>query len=99
MVKLDEVELRVYVDDHLKARALLRALEPDNQSAPERLTIKGWVSGSMLIMKVRSEVKIETILNTLDDLVVCLSTAEKCLEAVKEKPLKALSKGELGDAS
>ncbi|MBS7612522.1 hypothetical protein KEJ27_10065 [Candidatus Bathyarchaeota archaeon] len=80
---MDEVELKIHLEDKFKATALLKALEPDNKVLPAGLTIKSEVSNSTIIIRIKSNVKVETLLNTLDDLLTCFSTAEKCLRSVE----------------
>ena len=83
---MHEAELRIRFEDRLKAEAILRALEPDNKTAPEGLTVEGYVSDSTLVIKVRTKLGVGTLLNTLDDLVICLSTADRCIsDAVQSR--------------
>jgi DNA-directed RNA polymerase subunit L len=82
---LDEVELKIHLEDYFKATALLKALEPDNKILPAGLTIRSELSNSTIIIRIESNVKIETLLNTLDDLLICFSTAEKCLRSIEAK--------------
>jgi hypothetical protein len=82
---LDEVELKIHLEDNFKATVFLKALEPDNKILPVGLTIRSELSNSTIIIRIESNVKIETLLNTLDDLLTCFSTAEKCLRAIEAK--------------
>ncbi len=84
-ISLDEVELKIHLEDRAKALALLKALEPDNRILPSGLTMRSELSGSTLIIRIESNVKLETLLNTLDDLLMCFSVAEKCLRSVEAK--------------
>ncbi|MEM2849577.1 MAG: KEOPS complex subunit Pcc1 [Candidatus Bathyarchaeia archaeon] len=80
---MDEVELKIHLEDKFKAIVLLKALEPDNKVLPVGLTIKSEVSDSTLIIRIESNVRVETLLNTLDDLLMCFLTAEKCIGSVE----------------
>ncbi|MEM1569097.1 MAG: KEOPS complex subunit Pcc1 [Candidatus Bathyarchaeia archaeon] len=81
----DVVELKIHLGDRVKALALFKALEPDNKNPPSGLTIKAELSDSTITVKIESNVRVETLLNTLDDLLTCFSTAEKCLKYVEVK--------------
>lgn len=77
---MHEAELRIRFRDRSKAEAILKALEPDNRTAPEGLTVEGVVSDSTLVVRVRTSLGVGTLLNTLDDLIICLSAADRGIE-------------------
>lgn len=77
-----EAELRIRFGDRSRAIAILKALEPDNETAPEGLTVEGYILDSTLIVRVKTNLGIGTLLNTLDDLIICLSAADRGIKSV-----------------
>lgn len=80
---MDEVELKIYLKEESKAFALFKSLEPDNRVLPTGLIMESELSGSTIIIRIKSNVKVETLLNTLDDLLICFSVAEKCIRSIE----------------
>lgn len=75
-------KLILRIGDPKLADSLLKALEPDNKDAPPGVMIKGMRRGGNLLFKVSSRGPPARLLATLDDLFICVQTAEKSLKAL-----------------
>ena len=71
-----------YVDAKT-ADAVANAVSPDNFKTPAGLLIKTVRKGSHVLTEVKAEGKLATFIATIDDLLFCVSTAEKTLRIVK----------------
>jgi hypothetical protein len=58
------------------ARKVLKALQPDNREVPANTTISMNVTGGSLLIDVKSTGNLPSFLRTIDDLLLCLQTAE-----------------------
>lgn len=61
------------------AKAVAKALQPDNLQAPSGIEIVTVARGKQVVTSVRMNSKIETLLATLDDLLSCTCTAENMI--------------------
>jgi hypothetical protein len=61
------------------ARAVARALEPDNLRLPDGLSVSTVASGKKVVSSVNLDGRMETLLATIDDLLACAITAEAML--------------------
>ena len=68
--------------DEGTARAIQRAVTPDNIGAPDGMHIIALVNGNILEIEVLSEYSIGSLVSTLDDLLCCIQAAEKTLKEV-----------------
>ncbi|TET65600.1 hypothetical protein E3J49_01345 [Candidatus Bathyarchaeota archaeon] len=66
------------------AEAVAKAVSPDNFKAPSDLSIKTTSEGNKVITSIKCRRKISTFLATIDDLLFCVSTAEKTLRTAKK---------------
>lgn len=64
------------------ARAIKEAIQPDNKETPVDTEIGLELSGSSLIVKITSTADIPSFLRTIDDLLVCINTAERALNEI-----------------
>lgn len=83
-----EAELRFVYNTQLEAAAIARALSPDNCNVPSGLSVKTVSNGRQLSASVHCEKPLETLIATLDDLLACVSAAEKAF-----KTIQAISQG------
>lgn len=72
---------RLY-EESTRAKALFQAVKPDNLKLPSGVTIISSIEKNSIQVEVRCDKGIGTLLSTLDDLLSCLSAAERTLEAV-----------------
>jgi hypothetical protein len=71
-------------DDAKTAEAIAKAVSPDNFKAPSGLSIKTtWKEGKVVTI-IKCERKLPTFVATIDDLLFCVSTAEKTLQITKK---------------
>lgn len=81
-----EAEARIILlyEDEEEAKAISRSVSPDNLTCPEGLIVETWSSGTEVITTIEyNGENIATFLSTIDDLLSCISTAEKAINAVK----------------
>lgn len=71
--------------DEKTAQAITNAVSPDNHKTPPNLTIKTYRNGNTVITEITAKEKLATFIATIDDLLFSASTAEKTLQAVKQK--------------
>lgn len=68
----------------IEAEAVVKAVSPDNIDIPSGLSIKTTRTGSKVFTIINCEKRIETFLATIDDLLSCVSIAEKAFSVAKE---------------
>ena len=64
------------------ANAIANSVSPDNFKTPKGLNIKTEKKDKYVLTEVRTEGKLATFIATIDDLLFCISTAEKTLRTV-----------------
>ena len=67
------------------AKAIANAVSPDNFSTPDALTVKTDQTKNQVSIEINTENKITTLISTIDDLLECISAAEKTLKVLKTK--------------
>lgn len=70
------------------ARSIEASLKADNKTAPAPLRISSRVKGTRLISTITGAEDVESLLTTIDDLLLCLIAADSLLSAVKWKRFK-----------
>ena len=66
------------------AEVVAKAVSPDNFKTSSNLSIKTtWKKGKVLT-KINCKRKLSTFIATIDDLLFCISTAEKTLQSIKK---------------
>jgi hypothetical protein len=70
------------------AEAIAKAVSPDNFKTPTGLFVKTVRKGSHVLTEIKTEAKLATFIATIDDLLFCVSTAEKTLCTVTQARLK-----------
>jgi hypothetical protein len=83
-----EATITLEYDDVKTADAIAKAVSPDNFKTPAGLFIKTVRKGSYVLTEVKTEGKLATFIATIDDLLFCVSTAEKTLRAVTKARLE-----------
>lgn len=79
-----EAEVTLRYNDVKTADAIAKAVAPDNFKTPTGLQITTDRKGESVITQVRSKGSFATFIATLDDLLFCVSTAEKAIETAKK---------------
>jgi hypothetical protein len=83
-----EATITLEYGDTKTSDAIANAVSPDNFKTPTGLFIKTVSEGSRVLTEVKAEGKLSTFIATIDDLLFCVSTAEKTLRAVTKACLK-----------
>jgi len=88
-----EAEITLEYADAKNAEAVAKAVSPDNFKVPPGLSIKTTRKGNKVVTYIECRRELPTFIATIDDLLFCVSTAEKALITAKKLNEKsALSK-------
>lgn len=79
-----EAEITLNYDDERLAQAVADAVSPDNFKTPEGLTVKTSWKGSTVFTKIECKKSFPTFIATIDDLLSCVSVAEKTVKISKK---------------
>jgi hypothetical protein len=79
-----EAEITLKYDNAKDAEAVAKAVSPDNFKAPPSLSIETTSKGNKVVTYIKCKRKIPTLIATIDDLLFCVSTAEKTLLTAKK---------------
>ena len=79
-----EARISLEYDDEKIAEAIVKAVSPDNVEYGEMLSVKTFKKRNMVISLVFCKEKIGTFISTIDDLLRCISVAEKTFKVIKE---------------
>jgi len=83
-----EATITLEYGDAKTADAVANAVSPDNFKTPAGLFIETVRKGNQVLTEVKTEGKLATFIATIDDLLFCVSTAEKTLRTVTKRSLK-----------
>lgn len=83
-----EATITLEYTDAKTADAIANAVSPDNFKTPTGLTIKTERKNNHVLTEVKNEGKLTTFIATIDDLLFCVSTAEKTLRTLTKTRLK-----------
>jgi len=78
-----EAEIVLCYKNEREAEAVAKAVSPDNFKVPRGLLIKTTHKGARVLTTVRCDLRLQTFIATIDDLLSCVSVAEKTFTAVK----------------
>ena len=78
-----EATVTLEYDDEKTAEAVAAAVSPDNYKTPVGMTVTTARKGIAVTTEIWAEGKLATFIATIDDLLFCVSTAEKALRAVQ----------------
>lgn len=67
------------------SRSLAKSIEPDNLSALPSVRIRTRTKRDIVVSSVVCSKSLETLIATIDDLLVCMDAAYKTLEIVKDE--------------
>lgn len=79
-----EANINISYKNTKEAKAVAKAVTPDNVKVPKGLLIKTTVRGVRVLTKITCQTRLETFISTIDDLLSAVSVAEKSLSAVKK---------------
>ena len=74
-----EAEITLEYDQMRMAEAVAKAVAPDNFKTPEDLVVKTMLKEKRVLTRIVCKEKLPTFIATIDDLLSCVSTAEKAL--------------------
>lgn len=78
-----EAEITLSYKDEREAEAVAKAVSPDNVEVPPGLFIRTIQKGFKVFTRVRCETRLRTFAATIDDLLCCVSVAEKAFSVAK----------------
>jgi hypothetical protein len=79
-----EAEIRLSYGNEREAEAVARAVSPDNVEVPSGLYIETVRNGSEVLTKIDCQTRLATLIATIDDLLACVSVAEKTFNVAKK---------------
>ena len=79
-----EAEIRLSYENEREAEAVAKAVSPDNVEVPSGLYVKTVRNGSEVHTKVKCQTRLATLIATVDDLLACVSVAEKSFTVAKK---------------
>jgi len=79
-----EAEIILEYDDLQIAEAIAKAVSPDNFKTPHGLSVKTTWTDGKVFTAIKCKRKLPTFIATMDDLLFCVSTAEKTLQTAKK---------------
>jgi hypothetical protein len=77
-----EADLKLWYPDEETAKSIVESVSPDNYHVPQGLELRVEQMGREITVKVSCPKGIGSLISTLDDLLSCLSAAEKALNEV-----------------
>jgi len=79
-----EAKISLAYTEERKARAISRAISPDNVVTPENLSVRTITkNGRVITIIIYEGENFSTLQSTIDDLLSCVSIAEKTISAIK----------------
>ena len=79
-----EAEIRLSYQNEREAEAVAKAVSPDNVEVPLGLFVKTVRKGSDVLTRVECQTRLQTLIATIDDLLACVSVAEKTFKVAKK---------------
>ena len=72
-----EAEIRLFYGNEREAQAVTKGVSPDNVEIPSGLCIKTVRNGIEVHTTIDCQARLQTLIATIDDLLACVSVAEK----------------------
>lgn len=79
-----EAKITLSYKNKREAEAVAKAVSPDNVKVPPGLFVKTTRRGPNVFTTIECETRLETFVATIDDLLSCVSVAEKAFSVAKE---------------
>ena len=79
-----EAEIKLSYKNEREAEAVAKAVSPDNIEVPSGLQIETVRNGSNVNTKIECQTRLQTLIATIDDLLACVSVAEKTFNIAKK---------------
>ena len=77
-----EAQIRIKYQNVKTAEAISNAISPDNLKVPPGFVIHTTSSERTVITNIAGNMKLSSLISTIDDLLFCISTAERILNVV-----------------
>ncbi|MDG6223792.1 MAG: hypothetical protein IAX21_02495 [Candidatus Bathyarchaeota archaeon] len=78
-----EAEICLCYKNEREAQAVAQAVSPDNIEVPKGLSIETTKKDSQVYTKIQCQTRLQTLIATIDDLLACISVAEKTFKVAK----------------
>jgi tRNA threonylcarbamoyladenosine modification (KEOPS) complex Pcc1 subunit len=78
-----EAKISLRYSTEREAKAVAEAVSPDNLKTPQGLKVITEQEGVMVITTIECELRLETFIATINDLLSCIQVAERALGAAK----------------
>jgi len=78
-----EAKITLIYEDEKKASAIAKAISPDNLKVPKRLFVATRKEGRKVVTYVKCELNFRTFMSTIDDILSCISVAERSLNTMR----------------
>ena len=78
-----EAEICLIYKNQREAQAVAQAVSPDNIEVPAGLSVQTTTQDSEVCTTINCEKSIQTLIATIDDLLACVSVAEKAFKVAK----------------
>ena len=79
-----EAEIRLSYRNEREAETVTKAISPDNMELPKGLQIETIQHDSEVNTKIKCQTRLATLIATIDDLLACVSVAEKSFKIAKQ---------------
>jgi tRNA threonylcarbamoyladenosine modification (KEOPS) complex Pcc1 subunit len=79
-----EAEIRLSYRNEREAETVKKAISPDNMEVPKGLQIDTLQHDSEVNTKIKCQTRLATLIATIDDLLACVSVAEKTFKIAKQ---------------
>ncbi len=79
-----EAEICLSYKNDREAQAIAQAVSPDNMQVPTGLSVKTTRKASQVHTKIQCQKRLQTLIATIDDLLACVSVAEKAFKVAKK---------------
>lgn len=70
-----------------EAETVANAVSPDNAKVPPGLSVRTTRQKNKVFTQIECKTRLQTFISTIDDLLACVSVAEKAFSAVKDEKL------------
>jgi hypothetical protein len=77
-----KAEIRLFYQNELEAQVIKNAISPDNMEVPSGLYIQTMRNGIEVRTMIDCQTRLQTLIATIDDLLACVSIAEKTFKVV-----------------
>jgi hypothetical protein len=79
-----EAEICLCYKNEREAQAVAQAVSPDNIEVPTGLSVETTTKGSEVCTTIQCEKRLQTLIATIDDLLACVSVAEKAFKVARK---------------